>query len=108
MMIHKDNDDILWLMIEGSSPNLDDLFIFLCHNLPSDSSRQSLVDEDIFDIICSYVTSLKNEYGNDSHFLICDDMNARRADRDYFVPFDISTHMDVLLQLMIMVLMQMV
>ena len=54
------------------------------------------MDEDIFDIICSYVTSLKNQYGNDSHFLICDDMNARRADRDYFVPFDISTHMDVL------------
>ena len=29
-------------------------------------------------------------------FLICGDMNARIADRDDFVPFDISTHMDVI------------
>ena len=97
MKIHTDNDDILWLIIEGPTLNLDDLLICLCNNLPSDSRRQSLMDEDIFNIICSYVTSLKNEYGNDSHILICDDMNARKANRDYFVPFDISTHMDVLL-----------
>ena len=64
------------MRIEGSKLNIDnDLFICLCYNLPSDSSRQNLMDEDIFDRICSYVTFLKNEYGNDSH-LICGDMNA--------------------------------
>ena len=96
ILIHKENDDILWVRIEGSKLNMDDdLFISLCYNLPSDSSRQNLMDEDIFDRICSYVTFLKNEYGHDSHFLICDDMNARTADRDDFVPLDVSTHMDV-------------
>ena len=56
-MLHKDSDDILWLRIEGANLNLDgDLFICLCYNLPSDSSRQSLIDEDMFDRVCSYVT----------------------------------------------------
>ena len=54
------------------------------------------MDEDIFDRICSYITVLKNEYGNNFHFLICGDMNARIADRDYFVPLDFSTHTDTL------------
>ena len=94
LMLHKDSDDILWLRIEGAKLNLDgDLFICLCYNLPSDSSRQSLIDEDMFDRVCNYVTFIKNEYGNESHFLICGDMNARIADRDDFVPLDISTHM---------------
>ena len=97
LMLHKDSDDILWLRIEGAKLNLDgDLFICLCYNLPSDSSRQSLIDEDMFDRVCNYVTFIKNEYGNESHFLICGDMNARIADRDDFVPLDISTHMDTL------------
>ena len=42
-----------------------------------------------------YYTFIKNEYGNESHFLICGDMNARIADRGDFVPLDISTHMDI-------------
>ena len=111
-MIHKENDDILWLRIEGANINLDgDLFICLCYNIPSDSSRQSLMDEDIFDRICRYTTVLKNEYGNDSHFLICGDMNARIADRDDFVPLDFSTHLcnyTCLALRRIVVLMQMV
>ena len=70
ILIHKENDDILWVRIEGSKLNIDnDLFICLCYNLPSDSSTQNLMDEDVFDRICSYVTFLRNEYGNDSHFL---------------------------------------
>ena len=39
---------------------------------------------------------IKNEYGHGSHFLICGDMNARIADKDDFVPLDISTHIDIL------------
>ena len=94
-MINKENDDILWLRIEDANIYLDgDLFICLCYNLPSDSSRQSLMDEDIFDRICSYITVLKNECRNDSHFLICGGMNARIADRDDFVPLDFSTLSD--------------
>ena len=54
------------------------------------------MDEDIFDRICSYTTVLKNEYGNDSQFLICGDINVRIADRDDFVHLDFSTHMDTL------------
>ena len=57
LMLHKDSDDILWLRIEGAKLNLDgDLFICLCYNLPSDSSRQSLIGEDMFDRVCNYVT----------------------------------------------------
>ena len=97
LMIHKENDDILWLRIESANIYLDgDLFICLCYNLPSDSSRQSLMDENIFDRICSYTTVLKNEYRNDTHFLICGGMNARIAHRDDFVPLDFSTHMGTL------------
>ena len=97
ILIHKENDDILWLRIEGSKLNIaDDVFICLCYNLPSDSSRQNLIDEDIFDRMCSYVACLKNKFGSNSHFLICGDMNARTADRDDFVLLDNSTHIDAL------------
>lgn len=96
-MVHKENDDILWIRIEGAKLNLDgDIFVCLCYNLPSDSSRQSIVDEDLFDRICNYVTSTKSNSENKCYFMICGDMNARIADKDDFVPLDISTHMDAL------------
>ena len=57
---HRENDDAIWIGIEGTKLILDwDIFICLCYNLPSDSSRQSLVDEELFDRICNYVNSLK-------------------------------------------------
>ena len=56
ILIHKENDDILRVRIEGSKLNMDDdLFICLCYNLPSDSSRQNLMDEDI---LTEYVVTL--------------------------------------------------
>ena len=58
---HREYDDAIWIRIEGTKLNLDgDIYICLCYNLPSDSSRQSLVDEELFDRICNYVNSLKN------------------------------------------------
>lgn len=97
LLIHKENDDILWVRIEGTKLKIDgDLFICLCYNLPSDSGRQSLVDEDIFDRMCSYIYSVKNEAKNKCYFLICGDMNARIADRNDFVSQDFPTHIDTL------------
>ena len=44
-MLHAEHDGIIWLKIEGAKLNVvGNLFICLCFNLPSDSSRQSLID----------------------------------------------------------------
>ena len=94
---HREYDDAIWIRIEGTKLNLDgDIYICLCYNLPSDSSRQSLVDEELFDRICNYVNSLKNATEKKRYFMICGDMNARISDKDDFVPLDISTHIDAL------------
>lgn len=95
LVSHKENDDILCLRIEGANLNLDaDPFVCLCYNLPSESSRQNLNDEDIFYRTCNYVTLVKHELGDQCHFFICADMNAKIGNRDDFVQLDMPTYID--------------
>lgn len=97
MLLLKENDDVLWIRITGSVLNLDgDLILCLCYNLPSDSSRQSLVDEDIFDRMCNFMVKVNNESENKCYFMICGDMNARISDRNDFVVDDTFVHIDTL------------
>ena len=48
-LIYTNEDDIIWIKIEKSLCSLDnDLFVGLCYVIPDDSSRQSMVETNIF------------------------------------------------------------
>ena len=45
ILFMQDNDDILWLRLDGGLFNLaHDLFVCMCYNVPEGSSRQNLSD----------------------------------------------------------------
>ena len=49
-LIYTDKDDIVWIKISKSSCSLDnDLFVGLCYVVPDDSSRQSMIETNVFD-----------------------------------------------------------
>lgn len=64
-LIFEEEDDILWVKISGNLFNLDkDLYICLSYVLPDGSSRQSMVETNIFDRLLNsvvYVDNVANE-----------------------------------------------
>ena len=49
-LIYSDHDDIVWIKIDKTLCSLDnDLFIGLCYVVPDNSSRQSMIETNIFD-----------------------------------------------------------
>ena len=64
-LVFQDEDDILWIKISGQTFDLDrDLYICLCYVLPDGSSRQSIVETNIFDRLMNslvYINNVANE-----------------------------------------------
>ena len=78
MILHKDDKE--------------NVFLCLCYNLPSGTSRQGLTEDNIFDRISSYMVHLQSLSDKPRKFIICGDMNARVADTNDFVSGDASRH----------------
>ena len=87
-----DSDDIIWLRLDDIANLRENLFLCLCYNLPSGTSRQGLNEESIFDRISSYMVHLQSVSDKPCRFIICGDMNARVANMNDFVADDASRH----------------
>ena len=88
----KESDDIIWLRLDDIAKLKDDVFLCLCYNLPSGTSRQTITEDNIFDRISSYMVHLQSLSDKTCKFIICGDMNARVADMNDFVSNDASRH----------------
>ena len=86
------SDDIIWLRLDDITNLRENLFLCLCYNLPSGTSRQGLNEESIFDRISSYMVHLQSVSDKPCRFIICGDMNARVANMNDFVADDASRH----------------
>ena len=71
-IIEKDCDDIIWLRIKGNVFNLKhDLFLCLCYIIPTTSSREGLVEMDVFDRISNYILKIANDTNDCYNLLLC-------------------------------------
>ena len=87
---------MLWVKIGKSVLSLnEDLYICLCYVTPDESSRQSLIETNIFDRLLESVVYVENKTQNMCNILICRDFNSRTSVNPDFVTDDNSVHMSV-------------
>ena len=95
-LIFQSKDDIICVKISGVSLSIShDLYVCLCYVIPDDSSRQSMIDNNTFDRLLDFITSI---HSKDEHFdiLLCGDMNARTSTNPDYVIDDNLLHMSML------------
>ena len=70
----------------------NDLYICLCYVVPDESSRQALIETNIFDRILEAVVYIESKAQNEFSMLIFGDFNARSSNNPDFVLDDDSHH----------------
>ena len=96
-LVFTSHDDILWVKISSSVLSLNnDLYICLCYVVPDESSRQALIETNIFDRILESVVYIESKAQTGCSMLICGDFNGRTSNNPDFVLDDQSNHTNVL------------
>ena len=96
-LVFTSEDDFLWVKISKTVLSSDkDLYICLCYIIPDESSRQTIVESNIFDRLVDSVVHIENKAQNDCSLLICGDFNSRTSINPDFVVDDDPVHMSVL------------
>lgn len=91
--VKKFGDDIMWLSLTKDFFYVNcDFHLCLCYNVPSGSSREAMVDMNMFDRLTEQVANLKAAVGENSNIIICGDLNARIADLKDYVTEDDARH----------------
>ena len=94
LSIRKQDDDIMWLTLSSDYFWVDcNWHICLCYNVPAGSSREAMINSNIFERLMNYVAELKSIYGDDCSIIICGDLNARVSDMKDYVSEDSAHHM---------------
>ena len=63
------DDSIIWLKLKGTVFGLqNDLFLCLCYNIPSGSSREAFLDDNVFDLILDDMVFFEDKYGQCNFF----------------------------------------
>lgn len=96
-LVYTSEDDILWIKISKSVLSLKhDLYVALLYALPEASSRQSMIETNIFDRLLDSVAHIETKTESQCNLLICGDFNSRTSTNNDFVIHDDSLHMSVL------------
>ena len=96
-LVYTSEDDFLWIKLSKNVIFSDkDLYVCLCYVTPDDSSRQSMVETNIFDRMLDSVVHIENKSQTECNILICGDLNARSSVNPDFVVDDNPVHMSVL------------
>ena len=94
LSIKRQDDDIIWLTLSPEYFWVDStLHICLCYNVPAGSSREAMINSNMFDRLLNYVAELKSKYGDECSIMICGDLNARVSDMKDYVYEDNAHHM---------------
>ena len=97
IFILKSNDTHIWLKLDHKHCNFDnDLFICLCFIVPDNSSRNAIVDFNIYDILLDNLIYIKKLTNDKCNFLCLGDFNARVGNRSDFVSEENVKHMPFL------------
>ena len=91
------DDCVIWLKVAGKYFGLNDsLFLCLCYNIPTGSSREVFVQNNIFDIIADDMYYFENKFNNNCNFIVTGDMNSRVGTRADFVENEYLFHLNLL------------
>ena len=76
----------------GTYPNVqvgqhDDVYVCLCYNVPTGSSRQAIIERNMFDLLIDEIIDIRN-INDDSNIFIVGDMNARVGTKSDFIADD--------------------
>ena len=84
------------LLLNGSIFNLNNnIFVCLTYVLPDDSSRQSMVETNIFDRLLQSLSFIENINPNECLILLCGDINSRTSTKVDYVVDDNNVHMHI-------------
>ena len=87
------DDDIIWLHLSTEYFYINnDYHLCLCYNVPAGSTREVMVDTNIFDRLTEHIVKLKSISDEECKFLVCGDFNARTGDLQDYVSDDDSPH----------------
>ncbi len=76
--ILRENDEMLWLKLDKQFFGLNqDALICLCYAVPSNSTRQDMIEMDVFDKLQMRIAEFESEENN--NYLIVGDFNARTS-----------------------------
>lgn len=93
----KQHDDILWVKFdENNSYFLHTVYLCLCYNVPSGSSRRGMIEDDVFDRLTLHIEQLKSDSDEQCSFIICGDFNARSGTSNDYVADDAARHVHAL------------
>ena len=92
VVLLKENDDVIWIALDDINNSPDALYLCLCYNLPTGTSRQALIEDNLFDRLSTYMVHLQSLTDKTCKFIICGDLNARTSDMKDFVSDDTSRH----------------
>ena len=96
-LVYTSMDDIIWVKIDKSLLSLSsDLYIALCYVTPDDSSRQSMLETNVFDRLLDTVSFIENKTRNCCNLLVCGDFNSRTSVYPDYIVNDEFDHMSVL------------
>ena len=96
-LVYLSDDDIIWVKIEGKRLSFSsDLYICLIYVLPDDSSRQAMVETNIFDRLLESIACIENKSINECKMLILGDFNSRTSTNCDYVINDNNVHMHML------------
>ena len=79
-----ENDDIIWLKLKDNVISDKPTYICLCYVLPARTTRNSMVDNSVFDRFMDTVVEYERIQPKSS-FIICGDMNARTREMPEYV-----------------------
>lgn len=74
-----------------------DLYVCLCYVIPDDSSRQTMIDNNIFDRLTTFITEIDAKCQSNCYILLAGDFNSRTSDSpDYVVDDTNNPNLDFL------------
>ena len=88
----KESGDIIRIALDDINNSPDALYLCLCYNLPTGTSRQALIEDNLFDRLSTYMVHLQSLTDKFCKFIICGDLNAKTSDMKDFVSDDTSRH----------------
>lgn len=93
----KCNDTHIWLKLKGNYFDLqNDVYICLCYIPPANSSRQGIIETNIYDDILQNIMHIKEITDNTCNFILLGDLNSRIGQQCDYVKDDFATHIDAL------------
>ena len=71
-LVYTSEDDIIWVELSRCILSLsEDLYICLCYVTPDESSRQSLIETNMFDRLFDSMVSIESKAQNKCHLVAC-------------------------------------